>query len=182
VIRERRSDRHFMARPVSERELGLLIEAFRWAPSSSNRQPWRLILATSPQARAAWDDALSRGNRAWATVAPVKIVIIGNPAEQPDRNGLHSWLLDVGLALENLLLQGWAMGFTIHAMAGWDEAKLVAGFGIPPPYRVAALVAVGHRGHVEDLPEEVRKKDLAPRVRKPVPEIAFRDGFGHPWE
>ena len=178
VIRNRRSDRHFDGRPVAQADIDLLIEAFRWAPSSTNRQPWRLIFATSVESRAAYDDALSAGNKQWACAAPVKIVVIGTPEEQPDRNGLHMWLLDTGLALENMLIQGYAMGLTIHAMAGYDEQKVLRGFNIPLPFRVAAVVAAGWRGKVESLPEEVRAKDLKPRVRKAVGEIVFRDTFG----
>lgn len=178
VLRNRRSDRHFDGRPLEQAQIDLLIEAFRWAPSSNNRQPWRLIFAASPEARAGFDDALSAGNRKWAPAAPVKIVVIGTAEEQADRNGQNAWLLDVGLALENMLIQGYAMGLTIHAMAGWDEQKLLRSFHIPQPFHVAALVAAGYRGRVEDLPEEVRVKDLAPRVRKATGEIVFRDVFG----
>ena len=177
-IRNRRSDRHFDGRPVAQQDIDLLIEAFRWAPSSTNRQPWRLIFATGSEARAAYDDALSAGNKQWACAAPVKIVVAGSAEEQPDRNGLQMWLLDAGLALENMLIQGYAMGLTIHAMPGYDEQKVLKGFGIPAPFRVAALVAAGHRGTVESLAEEVRAKDLKPRVRKDAGEIAFRDTFG----
>jgi nitroreductase len=178
VIRNRRSDRHFNGRPVAPADIDLLIEAFRWAPSCTNKQPWRLLFATSNEARAVYDDALSAGNKPWATLAPVKIVILGAPDEQPDRNGLHTWLLDCGLALENMLIQGYAMGMTIHAMAGYDEKKLLSGLGIPEPFRVAAIVAAGWRGKVDSLPEDVRKKDLNPRVRKAPGEFVFRDKFG----
>jgi nitroreductase len=178
LIKSRRSDRHFSDRPVTQAEIDALIEAFRWAPSSTNRQPWRLLFAVSAAARAVYDDALSAGNKPWAPAAPVKILVIGNPAEQPDRNGMHVWLLDCGLALENMLLQGYAMGMTIHAMAGYDEKKLLSGFQIPEPFRVAAVVAAGWRGKVESLPEEVRAKDLKPRVRKDPAEFVFSDTFG----
>ena len=178
VLRNRRSERHFDGRPLMQQQIDLLIEAFRWAPSSQNRQPWRLILAASPEARAGFDDALSEGNRKWAPAAPLKIVLIGTAEDQPDRNGLNAWMLEVGIALENMLIQWCAMGLTMHALAGWDEQKLVQSFRIPPPFRVAALMVAGHPGRVEDLPEDVRAKDLAPRVRKAVGEIAFRDVFG----
>ena len=178
LIKSRRSDRHFDKRAVAQSDIDLLIEAFRWAPSSNNRQPWRLICATGAEANRVFDDALSAGNKPWAPAAPVKIVIIGTPEEQADRNGLHTWLLDAGLALENMLLQGYAMGMTIHAMAGYDEKKLMSGFAIPQPFRIAAIVAAGWRGRVEDLPEEVRVKDLKPRVRKSPAEFVYRDTFG----
>ena len=178
VIRKRRSDRHFDGRPLEQRQIDLLIEAFRWGPSAQNRQPWRLILAASPEARAGFDDALNEGNRKWAPAAPVKFVVLGAPGDQPDRNGLPSWMLETGLALENMLIQGCAMGLTIHSMSGWNEQKVLQNFRIPQPFRVLALVVAGHPGRVEDLIEEVRAKDLAPRVRKAAGEFVFRDLFG----
>src|SRR5258706_7852616 len=177
AIRNRRSDRHFNGRPVAQADIDLLIEAFRWAPSSTNRQPWRLLFATSNEARAVYDDALSAGNKPWAALAPVKIVVIGNPAEQPDRSGLHMWLLDCGLALENMLIQGYAMGMTIHAMAGYDEKKLLSGLGIPEPFRVAAIVAAGVGVKVASPPQEGRQKDLKTRLRQAPRENVFRGKF-----
>jgi nitroreductase len=174
---DRRSERHFSDRPLEPETVESLIEAFRWAPSSNNQQPWRLLIAHDAAAITAFDDALSRGNRAWATAAPLKMVLVGNPDEQPDRNGLQSFMLDCGLALENLLVQGCAMGLTAHAMVGWDAARVIAGFSIPEPMRPVALIAVGYRGRVEDLAPAVREKDLRPRTRRPIDEIVVRNRF-----
>ena len=75
------------------------------------------------------------------------------------------------------------MGLTIHAMAGYNERKIVQGLHIPPPFRVAAIVAAGYRGTVESLPEEVRAKDLKPRVRKPAsPSLCFEMSSGRLFE
>lgn len=74
IIMARRSDRHFSDRPVGEAVIDALfdalVEACRWAPSSNNCQPWRLVFARSEVASSAFDHCLSEGNRAWATVAP----------------------------------------------------------------------------------------------------------------
>jgi len=177
-LRERRSDRHFTQRPLEPHAVASLVEAFRWAPSSNNRQPWRLILVQGAEAGAKFVDALSDSNKKWAHVAPLKIVLLGHPEEQPDRDGQNRWLLDCGLALENMLVQGYAMGLTIHAMAGWNEQKVLANFNVPAPFRVAALIGAGYRGRIEDLPEEVAEKDRKPRTRKAPGEIAFTDTFG----
>lgn len=178
-LRERRSERHFTQRPLEAHVIASLVEALRWAPSSNNRQPWRLILIQGGEAGAKFDDALSEGNKKWAPAAPLKIVLLGNPEEQPDRDGQNRWLLDCGLALENLLVQGCSMGLTTHAMQGWNEQKVLANFNVPKPFRVAALIAAGYRGRIEDLSEEVAAKDRAPRTRKASGEIAFTDTFGN---
>ena len=179
IIKARRSDRHFSNKPVTAADVDQLIEAFRWAPSSNNRQPWRLIFATSDSARAAFDDALSGGNKQWAPPAAVKMIIAGSPQEQADRNGLHAWMFDAGLAVENMLIQGYTMGMTIHAMGGFDEKKLLASFAIPEPFRIATVIAAGWRGTVESLREEVRVKDEKPRTRKAPAEFVFADKFGN---
>jgi nitroreductase len=42
-IARRKSPRAFQARPVEEEKLRLLLEAFRWAPSSYNKPPFVLM-------------------------------------------------------------------------------------------------------------------------------------------
>jgi nitroreductase len=178
AIHDRRSDRHFSKQPLAPETVEALLEAFRWAPSSNNRQPWRILIASSAEAQRAYDDALSAGNKQWATVAPLKMAIIGIPEEQPEKNGMQNYLLDLGMAMENMMVQGYAMGLTIHAMAGIDGDKISKAFNLPTNARVAAGMVAGHRGRVEDLIEEVRAKDLKPRTRKAIAEFVYRDNYG----
>ena len=46
IIKTRRSVRRFRAEPVPESIVHLLMECARWAPSATNRQPWRFIAVT----------------------------------------------------------------------------------------------------------------------------------------
>ena len=46
AVRDRRSIRAFLDRPVSKETLVSLLETSRWAPSAVNNQPWLLIVAT----------------------------------------------------------------------------------------------------------------------------------------
>ena len=46
LIRDRWSPRAFAAKPVEPGVLASLFEAARWAPSSSNEQPWAFLVAT----------------------------------------------------------------------------------------------------------------------------------------
>ena len=178
AIRDRRSDRHFANKPLEAETVEVLLDAFRWAPSSNNRQPWRVLIASSSEAQRIFDDALSPGNKQWALVAPLKMVIIGMPDEQPEKNGLQNFMLDMGFAMENMMVQGYAMGLTMHGMAGFDYDKICKGFALPANAKPVALMAAGHRGKVEDLIEEVRAKDLKVRTRKAIAEFTYRDSFG----
>ncbi len=178
AILNRRSDRHFANKALEPETVEALLEAFRWAPSSNNRQPWRVLIAASAEANRIFDDALSAGNKQWAPKAPLKMVIIGVPEEQPEKNGVQNFLLDVGFALENMMVQGYAMGLTMHGMAGFDYEKIVKGFAIPANAKPVSLMAAGYRGKVEDLIEEVRAKDMKPRTRKAIGEFTYRDTYG----
>ena len=178
VLRSRQSRRDFNGVPPEPEKVACLLEAFRWAPSSNNRQPWRIIVVRSPEAHEKFAECLNEGNRQWATAAPMKMIILGNPEEQPERFGQQRWLLDVGLAIENLLIQGCELGLTAHAMAGWDEDTVLKIFDVPEPFRVAALFAVGYPGKLEDLHPDVQAKEKKPPTRKPIKEIVFWDDFG----
>jgi nitroreductase len=178
ALRKRQSSRAIDPRPVEPEKIEALVEAFRWSPSTHNKQPWRLLLAESAETRAAWDAALDPLNLAWAPRAPVKLTIIGNPEEQPGWHGQHTYLLDCGLALQSLLIQACAMGLAVRALIGWDEEKVRAAHRIPPPFRVAALVVAGYPCPVSELPEPVQQKELRQRVRKSREEIFFRDSLG----
>ena len=46
LIRERWSPRAFADKPVSQDVLRSIFEAARWAPSSSNEQPWAYIVGS----------------------------------------------------------------------------------------------------------------------------------------
>ena len=148
VIRDRRSDRHFANKPLEAETIEALHDAFRWAPSSNNRQPWRVLIASGAEAVRIFDDALSAGNKQWAPAAPLKMVIIGVPEEQPERNGLQNFMLDVGLAMENMMVQGYAMGLTIHAMAGFDYDKICKG---DPVSDTELQVGVEHYSKMAEL-------------------------------
>jgi nitroreductase len=61
----------------SRRQLQSLFEAARWAPSSSNEQPWHFIVGTKadPSAHDRLVACLKEGNRKWAFRAPVLISV-----------------------------------------------------------------------------------------------------------
>jgi nitroreductase len=73
-IRERWSPRSFREDSVSLEDLRTLLEAARWAPSSSNEQPWRFIVARKEDKEtfAKVLSVLNESNQVWArkTVGP----------------------------------------------------------------------------------------------------------------
>lgn len=175
LLAGRWSPRAFDERPVEPGKLRSLFEAARWAPSSSNEQPWRFVVATKED-QAAYDRLLAclvEGNRKWAFRAPVLILSVAcmnfEDEGKPNRHAFH----DVGLATENLLLQATALGLAAHPMAGFDIEKARTDLKIPSGYEPVAMIAVGYSGELNVLPEYLQQRELKPRERKPLTEIAF---------
>jgi nitroreductase len=180
LLARRWSTRSFLDRPVEPEALRRLFEAARWAPSSGNGQPWSFLVARRehPAEFEKIAATLSPGN-AWArraAVLAISVAALDRAPGRPNRHALH----DVGLASENLALQGAAMGLAVHMMAGFDPDKARATFEIPERYEPLTAFAIGYPGDPHSLPEDLRAKDLAPRQRRPIREWVFEGKFGRP--
>lgn len=165
---------------LTDRQFTALFEAARWAPSWGNTQPARYVAGrrgsgTFERIRA----TLSRGNVSWT--APAAALAIG-VARTRDDDGepLPYAEYGVGLATENLVLQAVAEGLVAHQMAGFDREASRAEFGIPEGFEPVVAIAVGGPASPEALDGRLREKELAPRSRLGLDEIAFTDHWGSP--
>jgi len=174
TIERRFSSRRFASTPLAHDTIETLLEAARWAPSYGNRQSWRFIIARSQEALEALRATLTRGN-AYAKAAPILIALCGAPEDGQIVDGKEYYLMDCGLALENLLLQATELGLHSHPMGGFDEAGARVALGIPEHVRVLALTAIGYPGAFEDLDERTLERELRPRGRKPIDEMRAYD-------
>jgi len=180
LLRRRWSPRAFSDRRVDSAVMRSLLEAARWAPSSYNEQPWSFIVATkdAPAEFARLLSCLVEGNIKWAQHAPVLMVSVARLTFEddgkPNRHAFH----DVGLAVANLIVQATALGLVVHQMAGIFPEKIRELYGIPEGYEAVAGIALGYPGDPQSLPEELRKRELPPRERKPLTEFVFSGGWG----
>jgi nitroreductase len=182
-IAQRWSPYGFSNRAVAEADLRCLFEAARWAASSFNEQPWSYIVATSEQetAFARLLSCLVEANRVWAKVAPVLALGVVTLAFQrngkPNRVALH----DLGLASGNLVAEATARRLAVHQMAGIlpDRAREI--YAIPDGSEAVTAMAIGYAGDSDSLPDEIRKRDLAPRERKPQRDFVFGARWREPF-
>ena len=169
-IMKRRSGRAFSDKPVSDEMLNSILEAARWAPSCANTQAWNFIVLRDPDVLAKAHETLSRGNT-YAKAAPVMIVVAAKEDGGCPAHGLPYFMMDVGLAVENMLLQTVHLGLMGHPTAGWNEDQLKEITGIPEEYRIVTVVFIGYEGDPDKLDERTREREKAPRTRKELSEI-----------
>jgi nitroreductase len=180
LIQRRWSPRAFSDQVVEPYKICSLLEAARWAPSCFNEQPWRFFVGArnvNPKAHETLSALLMPGNH-WAAKAPVLLLTVAKHKFShngaANRHGVH----DVGIALENLLLQAVDVGLATHAMAGFYADKAVQDLMIPSGYEPMALVAIGYPGSPDSLDENLREREEAPRERRPMQELVFSDQWG----
>ena len=166
-IRERKSRRAYVQTPVAEEVIKSLFEAARWAPSSSNEQPWVYLYATKEQPEL-WSqvfDSLMEGNKLWAKEAPLLIVsmVRKNFLKNDKPNG--SAKFDLGAANAFLSLQATHLGLNVHQMGGFEREKIIRNLNIPDTHEPVVVMAIGYPGSPEKLAEPFKTRETAPRER-----------------
>lgn len=173
---KRWSPRAMTGEKIEKKALMSLLEAARWAPSSSNHQPWRFLYGMrETPSFALFYDLLVPFNQKWCQNASALVLIISQlyfDSQKPDPT--HSFT--TGAAFENLALQGTCMNLVVHAMQGFDYEKAKKIMKIPEGYQVEAMVAIGKPASKETLPEEIKKREI-PSSRKPLQELVCEGIF-----
>lgn len=182
LIRRRWSPRAFADRPIEPHKVQSLFEAARWAPSSSNEQPWYFIIATRDDEvkHSRLASCLNENNYRWAPKAPILLLSVAKMYYErngkPNRYAFH----DVGQAVAQLVLQAMAMGLYVHQMAGFNGDKARELLGIPEGYDPVTMIAIGYPGDLETLPDNLRDRELNRRSRRSLEEFVFAGKWGEP--
>ncbi len=181
-IAERWSPRAFGNKPVSEEQLIRLFEAARWAPSSSNGQPWHFIIARKGDAH--YDklfEGVNEGNQKWAWTAPVLAVSVAQRRFDYKNRENRFYMHDVGMAMGNLLMQATYDGLHVHQMGGIVPEKIYSNFNIDEDtYEVAAMFVIGYQdeSRLDEMEEKFRESEVKPRERKELKDFLFAGKFG----
>jgi nitroreductase len=169
------SPRSFSDQEVPVEVLHSLFEAARWAPSGSNLQPWRYIIARSPEERAKFLTFINAANVEWCEKAPVLAVVISH-TKTANGNDNASHAFDAGASWGYLALECANQGLIAHAMGGFDKAKASETLQVPDDYALHAVIAIGYRGPKESLSENNQAREI-PSSRKPISEFLFEGSF-----
>jgi nitroreductase len=178
---ERWSPRAFTGEAIRDADLATIFEAARWAPSSFNSQPWRILYAKRDTPDfAKFLGLLIEFNQSWAKNAAVLAVLLSKksflPPGKTESVLSHSHSLDAGAAWGYLALQASRSGYATHGMAGFDIPRAAEELNVPDDYRVEMAIALGRVGDKSILPEGLRARE-EPNGRNPQADFVFEGAF-----
>ena len=156
TIRERRSIRAYLDRPVEDDKLLQVLEAARLSPSARNRQEWKFVVVKERETRDKLA-AAANGNR-FVAEAPVIIAACATEATYIMSCGQPAGTVDISIALISLMLQAQSVGLGTCWLGAYDEDAVKAILGIPAGVRVVAMTPLGYPA---ESPSARPRKSLA---------------------
>ncbi len=152
LVKQRRSVRKFSEKPVEREKVELCLEAARLAPSACNAQPWRFLVFDDPEKKSELCREACSGiyrNSGFISRAPVVIVALSLrgkllPGLAGRFQGKHYPLIDLGIAVEHLVLQAAESGLGT-CWVGWFNGPAVKKLlGLPKGETPIALIPLGY--------------------------------------
>lgn len=169
LIRDRWSPRIYDTNhTLSDAELEYLGEAFRWAPSSSNGQPWKLVIATrgTDLHTQISEQGLGGFNASWAPNAAALAIVLGEKKNSKgDERNKADTAYDLGLASMKMIIQAESMGLKAHVMGGIDH-QAIGNILNAKDHFVMVAISIGLQGGLEGQEEAIVARETAPRERK----------------
>ena len=154
-VLNRRSIRRFKNEPVGEEVMNSILEAGRRAPSATNQQPWHFVIARGRSQKEACSFA---GFNRFAIDAPFVVVGLYRKSEAIIEK---LSLMDVTIALQNMVVAAWVQGVGSCWMGAFDEAVLRDTLNLPVDSRIVGAVAFGIP---DETPSQPPKKPLGETV------------------
>ena len=164
LFTDARTANTFSERPVSDEELTDIWELTRWAPTSANVQPLRLVYVRTPEGKERLLPYMSEGNRPKTQSAPAVAILAADldfhehvPRLFPPKPGLKEAFSDPEFRHEsarfNSILQAGyfllgvrAVGLAAGPMLGFDAAGVDSEFFGGTSFRSILVVNIGHPG------------------------------------
>lgn len=151
AIADRRSNRGYAPRQLTEEELSAVMLAAVQAPSARNTQPWHFSIVQNAALLKEFSDDYNRlqkadpGRDILFFGAPT-VIFISTPVEAPTRFSQ----IDCGIAAQNIALAAHSIGLgsvilgrPMDVFLSENGARYAAAFGFPEGYAFAIAVAVG---------------------------------------
>jgi nitroreductase len=158
TIWQRHSIRKYESDSIPEKDLHLILEAARRAPTGSNRQNWRMVVVTDPELRR--QTAAACNGQMWMADAPVILCLVTLPGEGK---------VNGAIVLDHAILAATSLGYGTCWIGAYNADRVKAALGIPEDHGIVCLTPVGRSAQTP-----------LTRGRKPPAELFMKERFGSP--
>ncbi|MDB5986254.1 MAG: nitroreductase [Nevskia sp.] len=169
LFRTARTFNAWLPREVSDEQIHQLYELYKWAPTSANTQPARLVFVKSKTAKEQLKPALAPANVDKTMAAPVTVIVANDlafyenlPKQFPHADA-RSWFVGNDALIKDaaarngtlqggyLILAARALGLDTGPMSGFDQAKVDETFFAGTTYKSNFLINLGYGDASRDL-------------------------------
>ncbi|MBR2356645.1 MAG: nitroreductase family protein [Lentisphaeria bacterium] len=156
VLKNRRSFRGFdSSRAIPQKSLENIMQAVQCAPSACNRQPWRFVIVFNGELRKKIGSCYPKP---WLLEAPAIVVAMADYSTCWTRlEGTPAAEIDMGIAMEHLVLAAAAEGLGTCWICAFEKAKLNEIMQVSQPWCVEAITPLGY---ANSDPRALKYKDL----------------------
>lgn len=165
LFREARTANTFSDEPVSDEQVQAIYDLVKWAPTSMNNQPLRIVLVRSPQARARLVESMADGNKPKTEAAPLVAILAADidfhdelPQQFPHFPAARDLFagseearesaakLNAALQIAYFTLGVRAAGLAAGPMTGLDTASVDRAFFPDGRHRTMVVMNIGKPG------------------------------------
>jgi nitroreductase len=165
LIKQRKSVREFLDKPVEREKIMKCLEAARLAPSESNSQPWRFIVVDDKELKDRLCDAAFGGLyfiNTFCKTAPVMVAVISEKSKFLARvggmfRGVKFYLIDIGITCEHFVLEAEELGLGTCWIGWFNERGVKSVLNIPQSKKIDILIALGYYDRAKLGPEHGRE-------------------------
>ena len=165
LFREARTANTFSDEPVTDEQVRAIYELVKWAPTSMNQQPLRVVLVRSHEGRQRLLPHLMEGNRPKTETAPLTAILAADtqfhenlPTVFPHKSGLREMFVsnermresnatfNASLQTGYFILGVRAAGLAAGPMTGFDADGINGEFFADGQHQVLTVVNIGKPG------------------------------------
>lgn len=173
AIMRRRSIRKFTDEEVSDKDIGEMLMACKWAPSAGNKQPWEVIVVRDEEIKEELVDA-AMGQK-WIKYASAVLVVCINKkiakGAYGDRGVELYAVQSTAAAIQNMLLRATELDLGTCWVGAFDEGSVAGLLGCEDWIRPVALIPVGHP-----------KRKPTPPDRYDIADFTYENQFGEDYK
>jgi nitroreductase len=165
LFRSARTANKFTDEPVSDEQVKAIYDLAKWAPTSMNNQPLRILLVRSQQARERLVQTMADGNKIKTAAAPLVAILAADHAfhenfpktfphfpgardmfAADDTMRVNTAELNATLQVAYFILAVRAAGLAAGPMTGYDTDALNEAFFPGGEHKVLAVINIGKPG------------------------------------